>query len=207
MNVNIPRHLGAVTRVAGTRQKDGKPARFVSASRTFDTTPEDLWDALTNYERIPRWFLPAKGDSKKFALEGDVSGSVISCNAPTQLSLKWGESWVDVQLHREQRHTRVTIEQTAFIDDEQWKKFGPGLLGLGWEQALLRLTTHIDSGIAVMPDVFATWLKSFNGHQFIQGATDSWAEAAVKASVDPVDAHMAATRVAEKYSVNGRATA
>jgi uncharacterized protein YndB with AHSA1/START domain len=27
-----------------------------------DTPPDDVWDACTNPERIPRWFLPISGD-------------------------------------------------------------------------------------------------------------------------------------------------
>ncbi len=43
---------------------DGQPARVVSGARTYATNPGDVWDALTNVERIPRWFLPISGDLK-----------------------------------------------------------------------------------------------------------------------------------------------
>lgn len=206
MNVNIARHLGAVARQTGQRSKDGKPARFITASRLFDTTPDDVWDAITNPERIQRWFLPVNIDLEKgrtFVFEGAAKGSIDACETRSHLSFTWelaGDiGWVDVKLHHEHHHTRVTLEHAAFVSDEQWKNFGPGLLGLGWEQTLLRLSVHLDSGIAVVPGPFLEWLKTVNGKQFIQGATDAWAEAAVKANGDPIEAHQAATRVADKY--------
>ena len=30
--------------------------------RTYDAAPEDVWDALTDPDRIVRWFLPVTGD-------------------------------------------------------------------------------------------------------------------------------------------------
>src|SRR5690349_16710857 len=62
MEFDIPRQIGAVTRKVETRLHDGQPARVVVATRTYDTTVDDLWDAVTSKERIPRWFLPVSGD-------------------------------------------------------------------------------------------------------------------------------------------------
>lgn len=207
MNVNIARHLGAAQRQTGTRTKDGKPARFITVSRVFDTTPDDVWDALTNPDRIPRWFLPVNVELEKgrtFVFEGAANGTIDACEPRSHLSFTWelaGEiGWVDVKLHREHTHTRLTLEHVAFVTDEQWQKFGPGSLGLGWEQTLLRLAVHLDSGVAVVPGPFIEWIRSVNGKQFIQGSTDAWAEAAVKASDDPTEAHQAATRVAEQHA-------
>ena len=48
--------IGAEFRQVVEREHDGEPARVVIAVRTYDTSPEDLWDAVTNPERIPRRF-------------------------------------------------------------------------------------------------------------------------------------------------------
>lgn len=45
-----------------TRQHDGREAKVVVLHQTFDTDIDDVWDACTNAERIPRWFLPVSGD-------------------------------------------------------------------------------------------------------------------------------------------------
>ena len=52
---------GAEFRKVENREHQGKPALVVVAARTYDTTVADLWDALTNPERLPRWFLPIEG--------------------------------------------------------------------------------------------------------------------------------------------------
>ena len=56
MEFDVESHLGAVHRSVAFLQRDGKPASAVTLSRAFATTLEDAWDAVTNGERIPRWF-------------------------------------------------------------------------------------------------------------------------------------------------------
>ncbi len=57
MRIDPVAYVGAVIREVTVRERDGKPARAVIATRSYDTDITDLWDALTNPERIPRWFL------------------------------------------------------------------------------------------------------------------------------------------------------
>ena len=62
MNFDVESNLSAVERSVSSLEKDVQPARAVAISRIFATTPDDLWDAVTNGERIPRWFLPVSGE-------------------------------------------------------------------------------------------------------------------------------------------------
>jgi hypothetical protein len=64
IDIDIASHLGAVSRVVEDRVHDGQAIRVVIASRAYDTDIEDLWDALTNTERLPRWFAPVEGELK-----------------------------------------------------------------------------------------------------------------------------------------------
>jgi uncharacterized protein YndB with AHSA1/START domain len=62
-----------VERSVSALERDGKPARAVTLARAYDTTIDDLWDAVTNRERLPRWFLPVSGDLKlggRYQFEG-----------------------------------------------------------------------------------------------------------------------------------------
>ena len=43
-------------------EREGRPASAVTLSRSYATTVEDLWDAVTNGERISRWFLTISGE-------------------------------------------------------------------------------------------------------------------------------------------------
>ncbi|HET6969846.1 MAG TPA: hypothetical protein VFH92_01865, partial [Phenylobacterium sp.] len=56
--------LGAEFRKVEDREHEGQPVRVVQAGRRYDTDVDDLWDALTSAERIPRWFLPVTGELK-----------------------------------------------------------------------------------------------------------------------------------------------
>ena len=72
---DILRYVGAVTREVRSVEKDGRPARVVVAACSYDTSVEDLWDAITNAERIPRWFLPISGDLRlggRYQLQGNA---------------------------------------------------------------------------------------------------------------------------------------
>ena len=48
------RTVGLVTREVRTGSRDGAVTRVAVARRTYPTDRADLWDAVTNPERIPR---------------------------------------------------------------------------------------------------------------------------------------------------------
>ena len=48
MNFDVESNLSAVERSVSSLKKDGQPARAVTISRIFATTPEDLWGAVTS---------------------------------------------------------------------------------------------------------------------------------------------------------------
>ena len=82
MQIDVARVLGLVTRSVRNFEKDGKAASAVTLSRRYDTSVDDLWDALTSKERIPRWFLPVEGDLQlggKYQLKGNAGGTITAC--------------------------------------------------------------------------------------------------------------------------------
>jgi uncharacterized protein YndB with AHSA1/START domain len=92
MKINVDRYLGAVTRSVASLERDGKPARAVTLTRAYETTVQDLWDAVTNEERLPRWFLPIRGEFRvggRYQLEGNAGGEILACEAPTHLAVTW----------------------------------------------------------------------------------------------------------------------
>ena len=104
MGLDVEGHLGAVERSVSSLELDGQPARAVTLSRSYATTVEDLWDAVTNGERIPRWFLPISGDLEpggRYQLEGNAGGAITACERLSHFALTWefGEdvSWVEVR--------------------------------------------------------------------------------------------------------------
>ena len=85
MEIDVARVLGLVTRAVRNFEKDGKPASAVTLTRLYDTSVDDLWDALTSRERIARWFLPVEGDLQlggKYQLKGNAGGTVRCARRP-----------------------------------------------------------------------------------------------------------------------------
>ena len=94
-------------RTVGTRVLEAGEARVVTVSQTYDADLDDVWDACTNPERIPRWFLPVSGDLRlggRYQLEGNAGGTIERCDPPKRFAATWeygGEvSWIEVRLSR-----------------------------------------------------------------------------------------------------------
>jgi len=166
----------------------GQPARSVTASRLYLTEALDLWDALTNPERIPRWFLPITGDLRaggQYQFQGHAGGTITRCKAPEVLEATWeyGEntSWITVTLIAEGPDTKLTLEHVMLKDDDgeaHWKQYGPGATGVGWELSFLALGYHVTKGgIKIDPQENEAWMVSDAGKAFIRTAAKGWGEA------------------------------
>ncbi len=199
MQINAEYHLGAVERVVSLLERDGQPASAVTMSRVFETTVEDLWDAVTNGERIPRWFLPITGDIEaggSYQLEGNASGAIRACERLSHFAVTWefgGDvSWVEVSLEgAREGGTRLSLTHTALLS-EHWDEYGPGAVGVGWEMGFLGLAIHIEQPGEPQPDE-AEFATSREGRAFISGSSDGWGQAAIEAGTDS-DAALAAAR-------------
>lgn len=208
MTIDVARLVGAVTREISTRELHGKLARVLMASRTYDTTVEELWDALTNAERIPRWFLPVSGDLRlggRYQLEGNASGEVTLCEPPRHLTVTWefgGDvSWVDVQLEESVGSAVLRLEHIAHISEEFWNQYGPGATGVGWEQAFLGLELHVaEVGVALEPKDVQAWLSSEEGAALVRQCSEAWCLASIAAGTDASAARASAQRTTEFYS-------
>jgi uncharacterized protein YndB with AHSA1/START domain len=182
------KYLGVEFRQYLEREHEGKPARVVVASRTYDTDPSDLWEALTDPERIPRWFLPIEGDLKlggRYQLKGNAGGTITRCDPPQALDLTWefggGTSWVMLRLAPEGAATRLTLEHIVAASDvdQHWAQFGPGAVGVGWDLGLLGLARHVDTGEAVSHEDAERWSASAEGKAFARASAHAWADAHV----------------------------
>ena len=199
-------HLGAVERSVSSLERDGQPARAVTISRCYATTVEDLWDAVTNDQRIPRWFLPISGELEPgghYQLEGNAGGEITACQLMSHFALTWefGDdvSWVEVSLSDEGAGSaRLTLEHTAHLS-EHWDDYGPGATGVGWELGLMGLAVHLEQPAEPMPDE-AAFAASPQGKALIAGSSDAWAQAAIAAGAEPEAARAAAGRTTAFYT-------
>ena len=208
MEFDIPRQIGAVTRKVETRLHEGQPARVVVAARTYDTTVDDLWDAVTNKDRIPRWFLPVSGDLRlggRSQLQGNAGGTITRCEPPRAVAMTWefgGEvTWLEVTLEATpDGRSLLRLEHVARVPDPRWNEFGPGAVGVGWDTALLGLGRYLDTGIAVDPREGMAWLGSENGREFVRHSSDDWCRASIDAGTDAAAARAAAARTTAAYT-------
>jgi uncharacterized protein YndB with AHSA1/START domain len=68
---------GLVARQIRSGERGGAPTRVAVARRAYPTDSADLWDCLTNPERIPRWFLPVTGElaeGGRYQVVGNAGG-------------------------------------------------------------------------------------------------------------------------------------
>jgi uncharacterized protein YndB with AHSA1/START domain len=207
MQIDVPSFIGAVVRRVEDRERNGQPVRAVIATRRYDTGIDDLWDALTNPERLPRWFLPVSGDLKlggKYQLKGNAGGTITECAQPRRLALTWefGKqvTWVTVDLAAEgDEATLLTLEHMAPVDPH-WETYGSGAVGVGWDLSLMALARHLASGQAQDPAEAAAWSMSGDGKAFIRGCAAGWGEAEAAGGEDPAKARARAEVTAKFYT-------
>jgi uncharacterized protein YndB with AHSA1/START domain len=210
MTDDIARLIGAVTREVKTEMYQGKEAKIVAASRLYDTDIDDLWDAITNAERLPRWFAKVDGDFKlggRYQVHGNASGTITRCEAPRALALTWefggGVSWVEVNLRPEGERTHLELRHIAH-PEEHWDKYGPGAVGIGWELGLMGLDRHLSDPSATRPpESDESWFGSPPAKQFIRASAEGWGNADVAGGAEKEHALAVAETTRKFYSGEG----
>ena len=207
--IDVKQQISDVRRAVGDRTLEAGEARVSTISQVYDTDIEDLWDAVTDAERIRRWFLPISGDLReggRYQLQGNAGGTVSRCDKPNGYSATWEfndqVSWVEVRLTAEgEGRTRFELEHVAHVADEFWDQYGPGATGVGWDGAFLGLAIHLsDPASSMNPEEAMAWGLSPEGKEFNRLSADSWAEAAIAAGGDPEQARAAADRTYGFYT-------
>ena len=208
--IDVNEDINAVARTVGTRTLEAGEARVLTVSRTYRTDLDDLWDACTNIERIPRWFLPITGELKvggHYQFEGNANGTIERCDPPTGFNATWefgGEvSWIEVRLSAQpDGSTRFLLEHVASVDDERWAEFGPGAVGVGWELGLLGLSQYLEAGADAIagPEAGMAWAGSEDGKRFMALSSAGWGTASIAAGTDEAAARAAAERTTAFYT-------
>lgn len=206
MTGDITALIGAVTREVRSTTFADKPARVVVATRVYDTDIDDLWDAITNPERLPRWFMPISGELKlggRYQLEGNAGGAITRCEPPRELAVTWefggGVSWVTVSLREEGEATRLELHHIAH-PEAHWDQFGPGAVGVGWEFGLMGLVRHLENPNARPPESDEAWMASDEAKRFVRLSAEAWRDAAIASGDDAGWAAESAERTRKFYS-------
>ena len=207
MTIDPVATAGLMTREVRSGSRDGAATKIAVARRTYSTDQADLWNALTNADRIPRWFLPVSGDLEpggRYQLEGNAGGVIERCDEPESFAVTWefGQmmSWLEVTLTTAGDGTTLELAHEAHVEPDLWGQFGPGAVGVGWDLALIGLGQHIESGAAVDKARALAFPMSPEGVEFVQRAATDWADAAVADGDEPEAAREAAERTVGFYT-------
>lgn len=135
----------------------------VRLERRYPAGTTDVWDALTDPERLARWFLPVTGDLRpggRFRTEDNADGEILACEAPARLAVTWGapDSVVTVDLTPDGDGTVLVLEHAVpatFVPDAG----GALYVGPGWDEALVTLGlylsgTPIPPGLGTSPEMY-----------------------------------------------------
>ena len=212
--MNIDNPLGFQTREVEEVEHEGQPARSVRGSRVYTTDVADLWDAVTNPERIPRWFLPVSGDLRlggKFQLEGNAGGTITHCEPPTHLGVTWefggSVGWVHVRLEEHEKGTKLVLDHITPQEEaaeQHWAQFGAGATGVGWDLGLVGLMLHLESGGEQVDAAgFMTWMTGDEGKAYVRRCAEHWGTAhaaSAKSAEDAEAARAMAERTAKFFS-------
>ncbi|MFC5754565.1 SRPBCC family protein [Actinomadura rugatobispora] len=146
-------------REIGERKIEGYDATgTVVLRRAYDTTAEDLWDAVTDPARLARWFLPVSGDLRPggtYQIEGNAGGEILECAPPRLLRVSWvyGDlnSHVEVRISAEGGQAVLELEHGGVPEG-----FFEGIGG-GWDPAVWALDQHLRG---LLPEDLADRMKA-----------------------------------------------
>lgn len=185
--MDFSKAFGAEFREVVDGERDGKPTHIVRMRRTYPTTPTDLWSALTEQERLGRWFAEVSGDFElagRFSIKGNADGSITVCDPPRSLAITWefggSTSWVAVQVKAVEAGALLTLEHESPTDEASeahWEKYGPGATGLGWELALLGLEMHFLHPDAVIREAGEAWAGGPDAKAIMIQWAEAWGQA------------------------------
>ncbi|MGO2112760.1 MAG: SRPBCC domain-containing protein [Pseudoclavibacter sp.] len=194
------------------------PTVSVELSRDFAAPATELWDSLTQPERLGGWFAPVKGDLRRggqFQVEGNAGGTVEACEPLESFTVTWefdgGFSLVSITLAEagavgdadgetgSAAVTRLTLEHEGTIPADFWHEYGPGATGVGWDLALVGLQQYIAAGPDASPAT-SEWAASDAGLAFVTESSRAWGDASIAGGTPEADARAAQERTTAFYT-------
>jgi uncharacterized protein YndB with AHSA1/START domain len=176
--IDIQGQIEAIDREVARREgKDGEEVA-VLISRTYDSAIEDVWQALTDPERVKRWFMPLTGDLRPggtFQLEANAGGDILECEAPSRLRVTFGgpTSLVELRLSPDgDSRTVLELEHTVPIEMAQ-SGAGALFVGPGWDGGFVALDLYLRGQVADDPVAAASSPEAL---ELSRHAVDVWTD-------------------------------
>lgn len=187
--IDIQSQIAAIDREVSRRKGDVGEEVAVLIRRTYDSGISDVWEALTDPDRVKRWFMPLTGDLRpggSFHLEGNASGEILECEPPHRVKVTFGgpTSIVELRLTSEgEDRTSLELEHTVPIEMAQ---SGAGALyvGPGWDGGFVALDLYLRGVVAEDPVAAA---GSPEAIEMSRRSVDVWAEVVRKSGTATSD--------------------
>jgi uncharacterized protein YndB with AHSA1/START domain len=197
--IDIANQLNAIHRqVERQPTADGAGERVsVLLRRGYDTAAQDVWDAVTDPDRIKRWLMPVSGEFRvggRFQLEGNAGGEILACEPPRLLRVTFGDpnSIVELRLTAQGAgDTVLELEHTVPIEIAQ-SGAGAMWVGPGWDGALLGLGLFLRGEVVGDPVAAA---NSPEARAFSKESVHAWAAVVEDSGTATAEQLAAATEV------------
>jgi uncharacterized protein YndB with AHSA1/START domain len=195
--IDIARHLSAVHREVSAKPET-ETVR-VLLRRSYEAEVDDVWSAVTDPERVRRWFLPLTGDLRvggAFQLEGHAGGDILDCEPPRLLRVTFGgpTSIVELRLTSGGERGGTTVLELDHSVPLEMAGSAAGALyvGPGWDGAVLGLGLFLAGELIEDPVAMA---NSLEVQDFSLQSLRLWAAIARKSKSATEEEIAAATEV------------
>lgn len=178
--LDIAHHLQATQREVAIRKESGSAETVaVVLRRTYAADVDDVWNAVTDPERVRRWFMPLTGDLREggdFQLEGNAGGRILACEPPSRLRVTFGGPDSVVELRLIPDGAGSTVLELDHEVPLAMAGSGAGALfvGPGWDGAFLAIGLYLAGEVADDPVAAA---NSPEAQEFSRAAVFAWVAA------------------------------
>ncbi|GAB3250372.1 hypothetical protein GCM10027562_09890 [Arthrobacter pigmenti] len=163
--------LGQFERAAPSKQEIN-----LAFERHYNTTTADLWNAVTDPDRLARWFASVSGDLREggnFVVdfeEGDASqiarGKVTKCRAPEEFRASWNfpgeaESRISVSIHKDNGGALLKLEHFGLSETAAAE------YGAGWQAYIEALSADFKGDQARGPAWDDRWSALLPDYQHL----------------------------------------
>jgi uncharacterized protein YndB with AHSA1/START domain len=175
--IDILEHINAVQRDV---RRTGETVTVVMR-RTYQAEPEELWDALTDPDRMRRWFMPVSGELKvggTFQLEGNAGGEILECEPPKRFKVTFGgpTSLLELRLLPGAGDSTELELEHSMSDAPAPGGSGALWVGPGWDGGFLALGLYVAGEIEEGTDPVAM-ADSPEVIKFNEASVRAWIEA------------------------------
>jgi len=196
--IDINTQIDAIHREVVTTSAESGEAVSVLLRRSYDATVADVWDALTDPERIRRWFMPISGDLREggdFQLEGNAGGRILHCEPPRLVRATFGGETSIVELRLTPDGDGATTFELEHTVPVEMAGSGAGALyvGPGWDGAVMGLGLFLDGTVIDDPVAAASSPEAIDFSRHSIRAWTSAVEASGTAGPDEIAAAVEAS--------------